>query len=198
MLIIKSNDWLDIEDSHFCDDINHVKVACNVVVLNLADIQTASMSYKMRLELWVAWPLTKEDVFNYVKDRANWRPTIHPEPTPWTISTEEINKMTFLSGYTTQVFMWRGKVVACECTLVTALYLESMELNNFPFDCQHLNFHIGIRCDCDMPLQISSQGTKFGLIPPVIVYDNVCFVLVYIESPEKYYNYMKSYFTIII
>lgn len=33
-----------------------------------------------------------------------------------------------------------------------------MELVNFPFDCQHLNFHIGIRCDCDIPLQMTENG----------------------------------------
>jgi hypothetical protein len=66
--------------------------------------------------------------------------------------------MPFLSGYTTQVFIWRGKVVACECTLVTAVYLESFELVNFPFDCQHFNFHIGLRCDCDIPMNVSNDG----------------------------------------
>ena len=33
-----------------------------------------------------------------------------------------------------------------------------MDLTNFPFDCQHLNFHIGIRCDCDVPLKPSKNG----------------------------------------
>ena len=49
-------------------------------------------------------------------------------------------------------------MVACECTLVTAVYLETFELNNFPFDCQHFNFHIGLRCDCDIPLKITEDG----------------------------------------
>ena len=128
------------------------------MVLNLADIQTSTMSYRMRLEIWCAWPLTKEEVESYVKDPDNWKPRIRPDPVPWTISIEDIHKMPFLSGRTTQVFMWRDKVVACECTLVTALYLESMELMNFPFDCQHFNFHIGIRCDCDLPMRLSDEG----------------------------------------
>jgi hypothetical protein len=83
----------------------------------------------MRLELWVAWPLTEAEVRRYIiQDPDKWVPDIHPDPIPWTISIEEINKMPFMSGRTTQVFMWRGKVMACECTLVTARYLESMEL----------------------------------------------------------------------
>lgn len=95
-----------MDDSYFCDDINHVQVACNVVVLNLADIETSNMSYRMRLEMWVAWPLTKDDVKRYINDRENWKPTIHPDPVPWTITIEQINKMPFLSGHTTQVFIW--------------------------------------------------------------------------------------------
>ena len=77
-----------------------------MVVLNLADIETSSMSYRMRLEMWVAWPLTKDDAIRYIKNRDTWRPTIHPDPVPWTITIEDIGKMPFLSGYTTQVFVW--------------------------------------------------------------------------------------------
>ena len=69
--------------------------------------------------------------------------------------------MKFLSGRETQVFLWRGKFVACECTRVTAIYLESMELVNFPFDCQHFHALIGTRCDCDVPFKVVDDEIFF-------------------------------------
>jgi hypothetical protein len=120
--------WLDLPDSAYYNPKDIMRVALNVVVLNLADISTNELSYKMRLELWVAWPLTEAEVIKYIENPFEWIPNIHPDPIPWTINIEEINKMPFLSGRTTQVFMSQGKVMACECTLVTARYLETMEL----------------------------------------------------------------------
>ena len=154
-------DWKDTNDSFFHQAGQPIKIAMNVVVLNLADINTASMSYRMKLEIWVAWPLTKEEVISYYENPDEWKPYIHPEPTPWTITIEEIEKMKFLSGRETQVFLWRGKFVACECTLVTAIYLESMELVNFPFDCQHFHALIGTRCDCDVPFKVVDDEIFF-------------------------------------
>jgi hypothetical protein len=92
-------------DSFFCEDINHVKVACNVVVLNLADIETSSMSYRMRLEMWVAWPLTKEEVYKYVTDRENWKPKIHPDPVPWTITIRYHENAFFIGIHYSSVHM---------------------------------------------------------------------------------------------
>lgn len=34
-----------------------------------------------------------------------------------------------------------------------------MELDNFPFDSQHLNFHIGLRSDTDLPMTLMSDGS---------------------------------------
>jgi hypothetical protein len=48
--------------------------------------------------------------------------------------------------------------MACECTLISGRFLEALELENFPFDCQHLAFHIGIRCDCDIPMNVTDSG----------------------------------------
>ena len=146
--------WQRATDSYFYQYGELLQIAMNVVVLNLADIDTATMSYRMKLEIWVAWPLTEEEVISYYENPDEWKPYIHPDPTPWTITIEKSEKMKFLSGRETQVFLWRGKFVACECTLVTAIYLESMELVNFPFDCQHFHALIGIRCDCDIPVKI--------------------------------------------
>ena len=154
-----NKEWLSMDDSFFYKENEELLVGLNVVVLNLADIVTSDLSYRMRLELWVCWPLTKRDVENYIKDPFNWLPTYHPQPAPWTIDILDSTKMPFLSGRTTQVFIWRDKIVACECTLVTARYLEEMELIHYPFDCQHLNFHIGIRCDCDIPMKIDRDNS---------------------------------------
>jgi len=156
-----------MDDSFFHKEGDPYHVCMNVVVLSLADIDTQSLSYRMRLELWVAWPLTRKEVNSYIEDKKNWEPLIHPDPVPWTISIEEINKMPFLSGSTTQVFLWRNKIVACECTLVTARYLETMELEMFPFDCQHFNFHIGLRCDCDIPLKVKHDKIYWNTLESI-------------------------------
>ena len=153
-------DWLDLDDSFFYKEGEVLEVGLNVVVLNLADIETEKFSYRMRLELWVCWPLSKIDLDNYINDPYNWVPTLHPQPAPWTIDIDDSSMMPFLSGRTTQVFIWQSKIVACECTLITARFLESMELQHFPFDCQHFNFHIGIRCDCDIPLKSDQKSGK--------------------------------------
>lgn len=85
-----------MDDSFFRRPGEPLQVALNVVVLNLADISTADQSYNMRLELWVAWALTKDEVVSYIKDPDNWKPIYHPRPTPWTINIEEENMMEFM------------------------------------------------------------------------------------------------------
>ena len=153
--------WKEADESFFYKNGELLQVACNVVVLNLADIDTASMSYRMKLEIWVAWPLTEDEVKSYYENPNDWKPYIHTDQTQWTITIEDSHKMQFLSGRTIQVFLWRGKFVACECTLVTAIYLESMELVNFPFDCQHFHALIGLRCDCDIPYKVVNDEVLF-------------------------------------
>ena len=44
-------DWKDTNESFFHQAGQPIKIAMNVVVLNLADINTASMSYRMKLEM---------------------------------------------------------------------------------------------------------------------------------------------------
>ena len=164
--------WKETNESMFYQPGEPLLIAMNVVVLNLADINTATMSYKMKLEIWAAWPLTEDEVKSYYENPDEWKPYIHPEPTPWTITIEEIEKMKFLSGRETQVFLWRGKFVACECTLVTAIYLESMDLVNFPFDCQHFHALIGTRCDCDIPFKVESGDVWFTDLKAIDGFNN--------------------------
>ena len=165
-------EWEKANKNYFYQNGDKLEVAMNVVVLNLADIDTATMSYRMKLEIWVAWPLTKDEVKNYYLNPDEWKPQIHPDPTPWTITIEKSEKMKFLSGRTTQVFLWRGKFVACECTLVTAIYLESMELVNFPFDCQHFHALIGIRCDCDVPFKVVNNNVVYADLESIGGFNN--------------------------
>jgi hypothetical protein len=176
--------WTQMPDSAYYDPNEQMKVALNVVVLNLADISTANLCYNMRLELWVAWPLTKEELKSYIENPDSFRPNVHPEPVPWTISIESNQKMKFLTGRTTQVFFWRGKIVACECSLITARYLETFELEHFPFDCQHLNFHIALRCDTDMPLKILEDGRlQYNTIESMegfLNFDGRCLLIPYV------------------
>ena len=101
-----NNGWLEMDDSFYHKVGDELLVGLNVVVLNLADIDTAHLSYRMRLELWVCWALTKSDVESYMEDPNNWTPTNHPKPAPWTIDIDEMNMMPFLSGRTTQVFIF--------------------------------------------------------------------------------------------
>jgi hypothetical protein len=167
----------------------------NVVVLNLADIDTAKMSYRMKLQIWVAWPLTEAEVKSYYENPDDWKPYIHPEPIPSTITIESSEKTKFLSGRTTQVFLWRGKFVACECTVVTAVFLESLELINFPFDCQHFHAKIGLRCDCDTPVKVINDKivlTTLNAIGGFSNFDGRAMVAVDLDEKACYFN-VKSH-----
>jgi hypothetical protein len=148
-----------LDDSYFrSPDEKCLEVNMNVVVTNLCDIDTLNQSYLMRAELWVAWPLLKEEAVAYIKDPDEWKPVLHPRPSPWTVSIDSQDFMIFPSDRSIQVFIYEHKLMACECTLISARFLEGMELENFPFDCQHLSFHIGIRSDCDIPMRVTESG----------------------------------------
>jgi len=152
-------DWTTLDDSYFRQpDDKCLYVNMNVVVLNLCDIDTLNQSYIMKAELWVAWPLLKTEAISFIKNPDEFKPVLHPSPTPWTVSIDSSDLMIFPSDRSIQVFIYEGKLMACECTLISARFLESLELENFPFDCQHLCFHIGIRCDCDIPMKVTDSG----------------------------------------
>jgi hypothetical protein len=146
-------------DKSFYRDPNEtcLMVNMNVVVLNLCDIDTLSQSYVMKAELWVAWPLLEEEAISYCRNPDEWKPILHPMPTPWTVSIDEYDPMIFPCGRSIQIFIYDGKLMACECTIISARFLEGMELESFPFDCQHLTFHIGLRCDCDIPMRLTDS-----------------------------------------
>ena len=171
----KNTQWYDADPINFYQPQpgQPIQIAMNVVLANLADIDTAKMSYRMKLDIWVAWPLTESEVKSYYTNPDVWKPFLHPEPVPATISIESSEKMKFLSGRTTQVFLWRGKFVACECTQVTATFLENLELVNFPFDCQHFHCKIGIRCDTDIPVKIVQEKIVFTTIDSIGGFNNL-------------------------
>ena len=171
----KNIQWYDADAINFYKPQpgQPIQIAINVVVVNLADIDTAKMSYRMKLDMWVAWPLTESEVKSYYTNPDEWKPFIRPEPVPATISIESSEKMKFLSGRTTQVFLWRGKFVACECTQVTAVFLENLELVNFPFDCQHFHCKIGIRCDTDVPAKIVQDKVVFTTLDSIGGFNNL-------------------------
>lgn len=170
---VEDTQWshIDLDDSYFQaeDDYNY-KIGINVVVLSVCDIQTTSQSWQMRLEIWTCWPLTKKEGIAYghaiqaekEDGKFDWEPRIHPIPAPWTIEISDACPMLFANGRSIQVLINRGKLIACECLLVTAKYLESLELDSFPFDCQFLTFHIAIRSDTSCPLKIitANDGTE--------------------------------------
>jgi hypothetical protein len=149
-------------DGHF--DFQPLSVGMNVVILNLSNLEMVSQTYKVNLEVWLSWPLTKKDAISYSKAVAeknktglfSWRPFVHPKPhPPQTIQINNYKTMEFADGATIQVFVSDGKLIATECTLITASLFQSMEFDAFPFDLQQLTFDIGIRCDCSVPVEFN-------------------------------------------
>jgi len=142
---------------HRRGSIGKRKLALHVYVLSLGSVDPINRCFHSRLEVQLHWDMDEDD-----EHALNWFPRIYA----WNVSEATVEA--FLQGNGKNYVIKNKKVTSY--WYINATFSETLELQNFPLDCQHLEAILQIRDDHDDPknkntAEIDSENSKVVIFP---------------------------------